>query len=67
MIDWTKKKTKAQIIRETSNAVIIEQITKLEEQQTSRLLREASLGNAFAKTTLKSIDDKIAALRLKLI
>lgn len=46
--------------------IILQQIKDLEAQQTTRLLREATLGVEFAVNKLKDIDAQIATLRQEL-
>jgi hypothetical protein len=45
---------------------IITQIALLENQQTSRLIREAALDNNFAKNKLTELDNQIKELRKQL-
>lgn len=52
--------------QEPQSDIIKKQITELESQQTSRLLRNASLGEEYAVNKLKEIEDKISTLREQL-
>lgn len=48
------------------NAPILAKIAALETTQTSRLVREVALGDAFSISKLKKIDDDIKVLRAQL-